>query len=96
MEILEKIKTSKALLAYFSTPECQVCKTLRPKVEALIGSKPQIEFLYINTHETREASGQYLVFAVPTIILFIEGREIKRFSRHLSMGELEDFIDRIF
>jgi len=39
VEIIEqKIKTTPVLVAYFSHDECQVCKVLRPKVEALISS----------------------------------------------------------
>ncbi len=91
----DKIKQAPLLVAYFSYPECSVCQVLRPKVEALVADRPGVDFLYINTHEHSEVSGQYLVFSVPTIIIFGEGHEYKRFSRHFSVHELEDFLDRI-
>ncbi|MGD9900099.1 MAG: thioredoxin family protein [Calditrichaceae bacterium] len=92
--INEIIQESPFLVTYFSYPECNVCQVLRPKVENLVSKYEGIEFLYINTHEHPLVSGQHMVFAVPTIVLFSEGREIRRFSRHFSMQDLEAFLDK--
>jgi thioredoxin-like negative regulator of GroEL len=94
-DIFEKIRTTEIVVTYFSYPECNVCKVLRPKVENYLEQYDNIEFLYIDTHLTPEVSGQYLVFAVPTIIVFLDGREVKRFSRHFSMIEFENEIERM-
>lgn len=81
-------------LLYFSTPSCNVCKVLRPKVEELLTDTPPWHFEYINTEESMEVAGQYTVFAVPTLLLMVEGREVARFSRHFSIQELEAPIRR--
>lgn len=81
------------VLAYLSTPTCNVCKVLRPKVEALLDER-QVPGVYVDTTTLPAVAGQLLVFAVPTIILFAEGREFARLSRHLSMGQLEAEIAR--
>lgn len=81
-------------LLYFSTPSCNVCKVLRPKVEALIEDAAPWHFEYINSEESPEIAGQHMVFTVPTILLMAEGREIGRFSRHFGMDELEAPIKR--
>jgi len=93
--IRDKIKQAQVLVIYFSYPECSVCRVLRPKVEALVAELPGIDFLYVNTHQHPEVSGQYLVFAVPTILVFSDGKEVKRFSRHFSLQELETFLRRL-
>lgn len=54
-----------------------------------------IEFLYVDVHLHPVLKGQYLVFTVPTLILFREGKELKRYSRHFSLGELETYLIRI-
>lgn len=77
------------LLAYFSTPQCNVCKVLRPKVEELLTEYPGVDFLYVNSTAHPEVSGQHLVFAAPTIVLFMDGREMRRFSRNLAMEDLD-------
>ncbi len=79
---------------YFSTPTCSVCRVLRPRVETFIQDQPLWHFQYVNTEESREIAGQHLIFAVPTILLVAEGREIERLSRHFGMHELEEPIRR--
>jgi len=94
-ELFEKIKSSSILVAYFSYPDCSVCKTLRPKVKELVKSYEAVEYLYIDTHEHPMVSGQHMVFAVPTVIVFAEGREVKRFSRHFTLMDIKDILERI-
>lgn len=93
-ELQECLNKNPLSLLYFSTPNCNVCKVLRPKVEAFIAVESDWKFQYINTEDSLEIAGQYLVFAVPTLLLMVEGREAGRFSRHFSMGELESQIQR--
>ena len=81
-------------LLYFSTPTCNVCKVLRPKVEALLQEQPPWHFQHINTEESMEIAGQQLIFAVPTLLLMADGREIARLSRHFGMHDLEAPIRR--
>lgn len=88
-QLLETIRTARAMLAYFSTPQCTVCTVLRPKVEALLADYPEVEFLFIDSAAHPTVSGQHLVFAAPTIVLFMDGREMRRFSRNLSLDELD-------
>ena len=90
--MLEIIRAEQGVLAYFSTRQCTVCKVLRPKVEALVSQYPGMRFLYIDTEEYPALGGQHLVFAAPTLILFNEGREVKRFSRNVSLGDLDRFL----
>lgn len=92
-EMFSTIAEPGGTVAYFSTPECNVCKVLRPKVEELVSQKPRVRFLYVDSQKYPSLSGQHLVFAAPTIILFLDGREINRFSRNVSLGELDRYID---
>jgi thioredoxin-like negative regulator of GroEL len=89
------IQETPLLLVYFSYPQCQVCKVLKPKVQELLTDFPQFEFLYIDINRHPIFRGEYLVFAVPTIVLFQNGREMQRFSRHVSVQELEEYLARI-
>ena len=84
---------SAVLLAYFSTPECRVCKTLRPMVTKVIGEH-EVPGVYVDTTTWTGVAGQMLVFAVPTMVIFVKGREVARLGRHLSMQELNQQLDR--
>ncbi len=93
-DIFHRIQQANFLLVYFSTPECNVCKSLLPKVKELIGNYPELDFIYINTETYPRIAGQCLVFAVPTLIFFSRGKELKRFSRFVSITDLRNFIER--
>ena len=85
--------TEKGLLLYFSTESCSVCKVLRPKVEELLReSFPEIASFYIDVDKSPLLSGQHQVFTIPTILLYIDSREHARFSRNISIHQLEDAI----
>lgn len=93
-EFSQKKSESALMLAYFSTPTCNVCKSLRPQVAQLI-REYDVEGIYVDTETFPSVSGQLLVFAVPTMVLFVYGKEFGRFGRHLSMGELAASIERV-
>jgi len=76
-------------LKYFSTPTCNICKVLRPKVEELISEIGDWIFHYIDTIQSLELAAQQLVFAVPTLIRYIDEKEAQRFSRNVGLSELE-------
>lgn len=79
----------------FSTPQCNVCKVLRPKVEALLADAfPRMGFHYVDCEALPDAAAQYRVFAVPTLLVVFDGREVHRFSRNLGIGELREAIER--
>ncbi len=94
-EIFRKIEKTPNLLVYFSFPGCSVCSALLPKIEKRVASFDHVEFLYVNTHETPEVSGQHLVFTVPTVILFSHGAEQKRWSRVFRVDDVEHTLNRL-
>ena len=91
------LKNNKAVLTYFSTTECNICKVLKPKIENLIKAKfPKIKFLYIEINKSPEIAGQNRIFSVPTIVVFFEGKEYLRKSRSFSLTVLENEIQRTY
>ena len=85
------------ILVYFSHHQCNVCKVLKPKVGELIENNfPGIMLYYVNTLEHPEMAGQFSVFTVPTILVFFEGREYIRESRHVSLAELKERLDKLY
>lgn len=93
----EFVEANPAVCFYLSTPQCNVCKILKPKVIELIETKyPKIKFVYVDLNEAKEIAGQLSVFAVPTIIIFFEGKEVIRVSRNVSIEILSDQIERYY
>ena len=94
-EFLTLKEKEPALLAYFSTEACNVCKVLKPKVGELIDNKfPKIKTVYVQTDQLPEVAAQNRIFAVPTILIYFDGREYIRKSRNIGIAELQQEIDR--
>ena len=84
-----------ALLAYFSTPDCRVCRALRPKVADLLAREfPLMAGVYVDCAALPEAAARHGVFSVPTLIAFFEGREWVRKGRSVGLSELRGAIER--
>lgn len=95
-EEFQELKTKEeAVLAYFSTEACNVCKVLKPKVSELVLHEfPKIKLAYIPSDKLPDVAAQHRVFAAPTILVFFDGREYIRKSRNIGIGELEKEIRR--
>ena len=93
--LLARIGSDKALLLYFSSESCSVCKVLKPKVSELLREKfPEMATLYVDTEKSPVIAGQFRVFTIPTILIYFEGKEQVRYSRNISMHQLEAAIER--
>ncbi len=89
------IENNEGALVYFSTPQCNVCKTLKPKIIEFIKTEfPKIKLGYVNTIDVKEAAAQNSIFAVPTILVFLEGKEFLRKSRNISIAEFRQELAR--
>ena len=96
LEEYEKfISENPATLIYFSTPQCNVCKVLKPKlVEFINADFPNIKMGYINSEQLPEAAAQNRIFTVPTIIVLLDGKEFIRKSRNVNLAEFNDELER--
>ena len=80
---------------YYSTSQCSVCVSLKPKVIALTEEFNDVDFTYVDCEGNKEQCGQKMIFAVPTVIVFADDREVKRFSRVFSIDQVREVIERI-
>jgi len=96
-EFLTLKEEQAAVLAYFSTDACSVCKVLKPKVEEMATVNfPKMQLVYIKSDVLPDVAAQNSVFTAPTIVVFFDGRETIRKSRAFGVGELQDEIGRYY
>lgn len=94
-EMQELILSNPACLFYFSSDQCSVCKVLKPKLAEMIQNEfPSLILFYVNTELSPVVSGQYSIFTIPTILFFLEGKEIQRFSRNTGLEAIRRGIER--
>ncbi len=97
VDFKELIRTHKGVLFYFATISCSVGEALEPKVQKLLKEKyPKLVYCSIDMNMAAELSATHQVFVEPTILLFVEGKEYLRKSRHIGLGELDMAISRIY
>jgi len=90
------IQNNKTAAVYFSSNGCNVCKVLKPKImEFLRQEFPSFLFAYVNCDENKSAAAQNSVFTVPAFLVFVDGNEVLRKSRNISLAELHHDLDRI-
>ncbi|MDX9958062.1 MAG: thioredoxin family protein [Clostridia bacterium] len=96
-ELQDKIQNEPAVLFYFSFPACGVCKSLKPKVAALVEENfPKLRMYYVDIETVPEAAGQLSVFTVPAVLVFFQGKELIREARNFGIQELGGKIDRYY
>ncbi len=82
----EIIETNEAVLIYFSGENCSVCKVLKPKIEEVVKENfPKIKLCEIKTDESLELTAQFMVFSIPTILVYFDKKEFKRYGRNMSI-----------
>ncbi len=93
--INETIENNLAVMLYFSAPTCNVCHALKPKLlEAIDSNFENFEIISVDISETPEIASQFSVFAIPTLLIFLDGKEFLRKSRHMSVDEVIKEIKR--
>ncbi len=94
-DIKKIIEENLAVMVYFSAPTCNVCHALKPKLlEAIDKNFKEFKVISIDTSLDQEVAANFSVFAIPTVLVFLDGREFLRKSRHMSVDEVVREIKR--
>ena len=96
-EILEILKTSKAVMLYFGATNCGVCEVLKPKIEDEVSKNfSQMKQYFINSNQNLELASYFNIFSSPTILVFFEGKEFKRYGRNISLDIFNSELKRLY
>lgn len=94
-DIEKTLNDNLAVMLYFSAPTCNVCHALKPKLfEAIEHNFQEFKIVTIDVSQEQEVAAHYNVFAIPTLLLFLDGKEFLRKSRHMSVDEVVREIQR--
>ncbi|WP_343224591.1 thioredoxin family protein [Paenibacillus sp. ACRSA] len=90
------IQNSSLILLYVSQEECSVCHAILPKLMKLLTNYPHIQLIQVDAKQVTEVAGRFLIFSVPTFIMFYEQKELFREDRFVQFESLENRINQIY
>lgn len=89
-EDFNELIKEKTVVDFYAT-WCGPCKMLGPIFEE-VSKNSSIKFVKIDIDNHEELCREYKVMSVPTLILFENGKEIRRNIGFISKEKLEEFI----
>lgn len=95
-EMEQFIQHNKLSFIYISKENCSVCHGLLPQVQQLMKEYPNIQLGHVNVDTVKEVAGQWSIFTVPVLLLFVDGKEHIREARIVHMDLLKQKIDKIY
>lgn len=85
-QIQNSINTGEPVLIYFSGENCSVCKVLKPKVEKSVKEEFSRFVMYeVKTDIHKELTSHFTVFSIPTILVYFDTKEFRRYGRNMSI-----------
>ena len=94
-ELQTTIREEVGVLLYFSGEHCNVCHALRPKFRELFDKEfPQLKQIFLDAQENPKISSHYQVLSLPTILVFMDGKEFAREGRTVSLHQLTEQLKR--
>lgn len=94
-EIQEFLRDNPYAVLYVSRPGCGICSAIKPKILEITGSLEHARFCSLDLDLIPAAAGEYSVFTIPAILVYVDGRESIREARYLSMDDLRARMERL-
>ena len=83
----EEIKSGRVLVDFYAD-WCGPCKMMSPVLDDF-SKESNVEIKKINVDNSQDIAKRFGVMSIPTLILFEDGKEIKKISGYLTLDELK-------
>jgi len=92
-EEFEAVRNKNLIILIAKTKNCVVCNPITNKLIEFMHQFPSIPMYQVYLEDVSLFQGQHLVFTVPTILVFSEGKEILRESRFINFEKIQRLFD---
>ncbi len=92
----EVISSDKPVLVDFWAPWCGPCRMVGPVIAELAGEmSDQIKFAKVNIDENQGVATQFGIMAIPSLLIFKDGRVAQQHVGVLSKASLKELIKKV-
>ena len=92
-EFNELIANENLTIVDFSASWCMPCRMLKPILERVEKSFPEVVFANVDISEEEELSEKYKIFSVPTVVAFKNGEIVDKMIGLKNNSEIEEFVN---
>lgn len=94
-EVLAKSHHS-VVLVNFGAPWCGLCKILQPLIDQFSSVwNGQMESVYVSADENLQLCHSYRIQALPTLLLFVDGKVVRKFDKFHDREDLRRTLESI-
>ncbi len=90
-----KEKTAKGvILVDFFANWCGPCRMMTPILEELATKIPGASFYKVDVDEDEKLARSFGILSIPTMILFVDGKQVEKHIGLISKTDLKDMIEK--
>lgn len=93
-DIKDFIKENKFVMVYFSSDGCNICENILPRLKEMLKKHSKVVSGHVEVQNLPSVASIFSVFTIPTIMIFLEGKEILNQTRFINFLELDEEIQR--
>lgn len=92
-ESIEKVLYKDLVMIIAKTHTCSTCAMINDHLQNTVKRLDEIEHYQVFIDDVDSFRGKHVVFSVPTVLIFSEGKELLRESRFIDIHKINRLID---
>lgn len=93
MNEIEDVLQKELVMVIAKSHTCTMCNTILNTLEHNVKNLNKIDIYNVYIDDIDEFRGKHLIFSVPTVLIFSQGKELLRESRYINYAKIDRLIE---